>query len=181
MSDITTQILYQGDTWEWEETNSEYPTSTHTLKYYIQKKDETPEEISSVNNSGAHKFTKAANLTQNIEGGIYKYQKKAVTILTSAVKTIGNGTIEILQSLTSGNDSRTFNQIILDALKATLQGRATREQHSMQISGRAIQYLTPMELRTEIEIYESKVESENRLANGETGIPAVRIEFGAIS
>lgn len=181
MSDITEQILYPGDSFEWEESNSDYDSATYTIKYYLQKTDETPKEIASEDSSGVHLFTKSAELTEQFESGVYKYQKKAIHKTTLAVKTIASGTVEILKTLASGNDSRSFNQIILDALKATLQGRATREQHSMQISGRAIQYLTPMELRTEIEIYESKVESENRIANGESGIPAVRIEFGAIS
>lgn len=177
MSDITNQILYSSDTISWTETIDDYPVSTHTIKYYLQKTNEEPAETSHSISGTDHKFTLSVPST----GGTYKFQKKAIAISGGTTTTIDTGYVEIEASLATGFDIRCFNQQVLDALKATLLGRATREQSKIEISGRAIEYLTLQELNNEIENYEAKVYAEEREKNGQNAVPSIRIQFGQIT
>jgi hypothetical protein len=77
--------------------------------------------------------------------------------------TVGTGTVSLkpdLAAATQATDLRTDNEKILDALVSTQQRRATKEQESMQIGGRAIRYLAPDDLEKMIGIYTYKVKAE---------------------
>lgn len=177
MSDITNQILYSGDTILWEETIDDYPVSTHTIKYLLQQSDEAPTETTHAISGLNHKFTLAVPST----GGKYKFQKKAILISDSSQITIDTGYVDIEATLAEGTNNKTYNQQVLDALRASLLGRATREQSKLEISGRAIEYLTLQELNDQIENYEAKVEAEERTLNGLSAVPAIRLQFGQIT
>lgn len=77
--------------------------------------------------------------------------------------TVETGTVTLrpdLAAATEATDLRTENEKILDALIATQQRRASKEQESMQIGGRSIKYLPPDELEKMIGIYIYKVKAE---------------------
>ncbi len=77
--------------------------------------------------------------------------------------TVETGTVTLKPDLavaTETTDLRTENEKILDALIATQQRRATKEQESMQIGGRSIRYLAPDDLERMIGIYTYKVRAE---------------------
>ncbi len=77
--------------------------------------------------------------------------------------TVGTGTVALKPDLAAAaetTDLRTENEKILDALIATQQRRATKEQESMQIGGRSIRYMAPDELERMIGIYTYKVKAE---------------------
>lgn len=61
-------------------------------------------------------------------------------------------------------DGRSHNKIVLDALKALQEGRATHEDTQVSIStehgSKAISYLTPQELEAAIDSYQAKYNKE---------------------
>lgn len=57
-------------------------------------------------------------------------------------------------------DPRSWARRVLDALQATLEGRATSEQQSMSIAGRSISRLSPSEILATIKELEQRVAVE---------------------
>jgi len=177
MSDITDQKLYAGDTIDWEESNSDYPVTTHTIKYLLQRTNEAPKETAHSVSGSNHKFT----VTLPTTGGTYRFQKKAILTSDSSQKTIDDGFVEIEATLADGTDNRSYNKQVLEALKAAQLGYATREQIKIEVSGRAIEYYSPKEREDLIDTYEAKVKQEERIENGLSGIPQVVQEIGVIT
>lgn len=177
MSDITNLNLFSGDSISWNEELEDYPVTTHTIKYLLQKTSEAPTVTTHAVVGAEHKLT----LTVPATGGRYKFQKKAVLISDDSETTLDFGYKDITASLASGTDNRSHNRKVLEALRSALLGRATKEQSSIQISGRAIQYLTLAELHDTIKIYEAEVAAEERIENGQSAVPQILDEIGSIT
>lgn len=99
---------------------------------------------------GGFQIIISATHSEAIPPGVYKYQARVFK--DSDVVLVDEGTIEVLPGFASegnagGLDARSDAEAMLDALNATLRGKASQDQLSMSISGRSLSRMSPGELR----------------------------------
>lgn len=142
-----------GDTLDWTDSVSEYKASEgYTLKYVLAADNIIT--LTGVANGADHDFDVTAVDTAKWVPGVYSYQ--AYVEKGAIQHTIETGTVEILVNLRvqkEGFDGRSHVKKVLDALEATIEGRATKQHSSISIAGRAIALLSPAELRKEYQNY----------------------------
>ncbi len=139
--------LAAGDTWRWLRSFSEYPAPTWTVTYYFENSAKQFSAAASASGTD-HSVTVAAPTTADIPPGRYRWTAKATD--GSIVETIENenGWLEVEPNLaaTGTRDHRSWARRTLDAIEATLEGKASSDQLAMSINGRSISRIPLPEL-----------------------------------
>jgi hypothetical protein len=143
-SEVPSQLI-AGDLWQWTRELSDYPAGTWTLTYYFSNKDQSF-SVAGTPAGVVHGFSIAAATTAGYKAGRYKYSGRVVNGASSF--TIEEGWLEVAANpAASGNrDVRSFARRTLDAIEATLEGRATSDQLAMSVNGRSISRIPLEEL-----------------------------------
>lgn len=132
-----------GDTLTFKRYFSEYDPATYTLNYVLNSSTKMFTFACTDNGDGYHLATVAASVTALWNEDEYKWQ--AYMVEGANRYTVGNGVMKVLPDLTTGAiDDRSHVKKTLDALEATVEGRATNDQLSYSINGRSLQK-TPIE------------------------------------
>jgi len=107
-----------------------------------------------------HLFAIAAATTAAYGAGTYDYQ--GTVAKGSDRYTVDSGIVEILPDLTAATtyDNRSHAKQTLDALEATILGKASKDQISYSIAGRSIARMTPDELRSWRKEYKAEYRRE---------------------
>ena len=175
------QELTAGDTWEWTDDQPSYPRTTWTLTYYFEKKDKSF-SVAGTGSAGAttHNFSIAAVTTAGYPAGEYRYVARVTDGTT--VRTVANGwTVVLVDPAAAGtHDHRSWAQRTLEALEATIEGRATTDQLSVSINGRSISRLTPTELMDWRNRLRAEVRAEEQGENAGVG-RNIRVRFANAS
>jgi len=154
--------LQIGDSWNWAESLPDYPASAGwALSFSLYRYGQPVIQIDATASGNDFSISVSAATTAGKAAG--EWQWTAYVTKGADRFTVGTGTVTLLPDLaaaTEASDLRTENEKILDALIATQQRRATKEQESTQIGGRAIRYMAPDELEKMIGIYSYKVKAE---------------------
>jgi hypothetical protein len=133
-----------GDTWEWEESLADYPASVWTLTFYFVNAANTVTIAASASGDD-HAVSVAPATTNGYTAGRYRWTARVTD--GSDIFTVGNGWSDVYADPTAAQDARSASRITLDAIEATLQGRATTDDLSVSINGRAISRIPISELR----------------------------------
>jgi len=163
-----------GDTVTWTESLSDYKASDGwTLKYRLSGPAQI--DLVSTPDGDDHAISITAAGSAVYGAGVYKFQ--AYVEKGTERHTILLGSLEIFQNLTALEggaeyDARSHVRIVFDALKAAIEGRATKAQSEVVINNRSITYLSPAELRIEYVKYKKFVEEEERAAQIAKGLDA---------
>lgn len=148
-----------GDSLGWTVEISDYPASAGwVLKYYLVKTGKQIEIIGTPAGN-AHAFTLAPADTADWPAGRYKYQAVMVNG-TSDRATIDAGHVDVAADFAAqdgGMDAREHAEVVLDALYAVAEGKATEDQSSISIGDRALTHMSPGQINEWIRIYEAKV------------------------
>jgi hypothetical protein len=154
--------LQVGDTWQWTEGFALYPASAGwSLSISLYRYGQPVIQVNASVSGDDFSISVSAATTAGKAAG--QWQWTAYVTKGADRFTVGTGTVTLkpdLAAATESTDLRTENEKILDALIATQQRRATKEQESIQIGGRSIRYLPPDELEKMIGIYTYKVRAE---------------------
>lgn len=135
--------LRAGDTWAWTKTLGDYPASAWTLKYRFKSAvggfeitasasgDDYAISVAASTTAGYHSLAGAMSWVAWVEGG------------TSEKYTVDSGTVVINPDYRNGTstaafDDRTHAKIVLDAIEAIIEGRATKDQDELEIAGRRL-------------------------------------------
>lgn len=170
--EFTNKKRYAGATWKWTESLDDYPASSGwSLVIILKHKTDSAITLTSNASGDDFDFNISASDTRALTKRYYTYQ--AVAAKSGEVEIIEEGEIEIIPMLDLAADLRTSNEKILDAIIAALESRATKEQQSISIAGRQIQYLTLEELINAKKVFEALVAKEKRIASGKTGVPRI--------
>ena len=167
------ETIYAGDSLSWAEPSGEYPTPTWTMHYAIRGASAL--DLISTPSGSEHAFLATAVQTAALTPGRYSWQSY-VTNGTGERYTIGTGTVTVRPNLPAqftGYDGRSHAQKVLDAIEATIEGRASKAQASITINGRAITYMRPDELLSWRASYRREVAREK----GESTV--IRSQFGS--
>ena len=136
--------LNAGDTAKWLKTLADYPASEGWLLAY-----------SLVNALGRITFSAAAQgdsylvnvlpaATTGWAPGIYAY--RATASKSPEVYTVGSGSITIKPAFSAALDARSQAARTLEAINATLEGRASSATAEYEIAGRKLKYIPVPEL-----------------------------------
>jgi hypothetical protein len=168
-----TQIR-QGLTYAWVESNSDYPASASwACKAYIAGPSALL-TLTAVADGDDFDFTLTAAQSAALSTGTYQIQVRFEHATTGNFTPDGYiNSAQVLPGLNTqvaGYEARSHPQIVLDALNALIEGRATNVQKSMAIGGKAAEFLTLEELITAKLKYERFVENEKSAEQVKKGL-----------
>lgn len=160
--------LQAGDTFNYSVNYPDYPASAGWACTMLLR-GASSQTISSTAEGDGFKLSALASVTAGYAAGNSKYfihvSKGTERYL------VEQGTVEVLAdySSTTVYDSRSQAKRILDAIDATLYGRATKDQLSYEIAGRKIEKIPIPDLIALREKFKREVENEKtaeKIANG---------------
>jgi hypothetical protein len=138
--------LTAGDTWAFTFTHADYCAPTWDASIYFENAAATFSATASDDGSD-HAFSIAAATTAGKVAGRYKW---SIRVTDGAdTYTVETGWVDVLTDPAAAgtHDPRSDARKLLDALNATLLGRATSDQLAMSINGRSLSRTPLPELR----------------------------------
>ena len=156
--------LVIGDRWTWKKDDfSDYPSSAYTLKYSfrLDGAGSTEIEITASANGTAFKIEVGQNTTKNYTAGDYHWQAYLIRNSDNERVTIDTGYIDIRPNRDAATtDPRSHYKIVLDAVEAVLEKRATKDQEAYSINGRSLTRTSIEELMKLRDTYRGKYVAE---------------------
>ena len=173
-------IFYAGDTLKFRIAEGDYPAPTWSLEYSLVRDGEQI-TFSSTNDEGSHLVNVAATTTADWGVGMYNWIAQAVK---GAEKyTLRRGQIDIRSDFAAagaGLDARTHVKKVLDALEATILGKASKDQLSYTINSRSISRMSADEVTTwhshYTALYRDELDAE-RISRGQKSKSKIRVRF----
>ena len=160
-------VFTAGDTTQFTHTDALYEIDDWTLAYNFVNASYFYSCLASSGSGYDFSVSIAASVTVSMVPGIYRWASfvsKGVGI-TYERHQVEQGVIEVLPNWaaqTSGYDYRSHVKIVLDALEATLEGKASLDQMGYTIGGRSISRMAPSELIEWRARYRAEYETELR-------------------
>lgn len=147
--DTVPSKLNAGDTWRVTHDFSDYSAPTWAVTYYFE--NETKQFSQAAVGTGiSHALTITATTSKDIPPGRYRWVAKATdgTIIETIAGAEGWVEVESNMAATGTRDHRSWARRTLDAVEATIEGRATDGQKMMTIGDRSIERIDVAELMT---------------------------------
>lgn len=168
--------LTAGDTWAFTFSHGDYAASTWDATIYFENAAATF-SATATDDGSDHAFSIAAATTVDKAPGRYKWSIR-VSDGTSAY-TVETGWVEILTDPAAAgtHDPRSDSRKLLDALNATLLGRATSDQLAMSINGRSLSRTPLPELRQWRDQLKQEVRTEEQGGKAGRG-RHINVRFG---
>ena len=169
----------RGDTVKWTKTLSDFPASVWTLTYEFRGASSHQVVASASDDDHAVSLTPAETGTWN--PGAYWWEAYADDG-TDRHKAV-SGTLEVTTDFATSDavaDHRTHAAKVLDAIEATIEGRASRDQQAYSIAGRSLQ-LTPvadlLSLRDKYKVEVAAELAKEKVGRGESTSKQVLVRF----
>lgn len=166
---------------EWIESPAEYSSSSYGLSatFTLLTSGAVRYTVDAIADGTGFRFTIPAATTAGYTAGNYRIYLYATSGLAKYL--IGQATLVIRPNpLTATGDTREHNQKMLDAINATLEGRATQEYASMTINGYSVSQMPPDELLRLRSYYKNeirKADNADRIASGKPVINKILTKF----
>lgn len=175
--------LRAGDTWKWNKSLAAYPASAPwTLKYRFKHPTAAGFEVVASASGDNYAITVAATTTAALIAGTFTWIAW-VEGGASEKYTVDEGTLVVLPDYRNGTaaavlDDRSHSRIVLDAIEAVIEKRATQDQERYMIAGREL-WRTPIPTLLKLrQTYRAEVRAQDlaeRIKDG-TGVGG-RIQF----
>lgn len=134
--------IYAGGTYYWIEQIDEYPASSYSLKIILRNGDR---KIEINGTSSGNNYEVSISNSQSASWIAGEYECVYYFYNSNEHKFISAGYVKILPNiLTTSN--KLHEEIVLEAIEAAIERRATKEQLSYSINGRSLQYMSLEEL-----------------------------------
>lgn len=169
--------FFGGDTVRFTIDLPDHPAPTWDTTFYMENADGQFSKAG-VDSGSSHAFVLSAADTAALKAGKFRWSIRATD--GSVVETADAGgwlEVEPDPAATGARDRRTWAQRTLEALEATIEGRASTDQLSMSINGRSISRLSPAELTEWRNQLRAEVRAEEQAANAGLG-RHVRVRLG---
>jgi hypothetical protein len=162
------KTLIAGDTWQFTLSFADYLAPTWTAAIYFQNAADAKSATASASSSD-HAFTISAIDSATYKPGRYKWSVRVTS--GSSSFTVGSGWIDIDADpgSTGSRDLRSWARRALEAVEATLEGRANDAQQSMSIKDRSLSHYSLKELQELHTWLKSKVGTEELGADAGKG------------
>jgi hypothetical protein len=172
--------LIAGDLWSWVRTLSDYPAPTWTLTYYFENSGRSFSVIATTSGTGFAASATAATTTSYAPG---RYRWRARVTNGAEAYTVESGWLVVRANPAAAGtyDARSHVRKVLDAIEATIEGRASNDQLSMSIAGRSISRTPMTELVTLREKYLAFVADEENAEDVAAGLGSKKRVFVRMS
>jgi hypothetical protein len=173
--------IFAGFNVEWEESPSEYSSVTYGLSatFVLLSSSATRITVNATANGTGFAFSITASFSASFTPGNYKVHIYAT--LGTAKYLIGTQDVTILANpLSATGDTRNHIQKMLDAINATLEGRATQEYQSMTIDGYSVTQMSPDQLLKLRSYYKNELRKQTnaeRIASGKSPLNTIKTKF----
>ena len=141
-------VFTAGNTVKWTKSLSDYlPADGWVLTYALVIAGQLIELTATDNGDGSHLISIDAATSDGYTAGIYHWQAY-VTKATERYP-VGSARLEIKPNFatqTTGYDNTSHVKNVLDALEATILGKASKDQMSYTINGTTVARMTPEEI-----------------------------------
>jgi len=166
--------IVAGDSASWTKNLPQYlPANGWVLSYAIVRDGIRLSVTGTNNGDGTHLVTLAAATTAAWTPGQYAWQAYVTKSATSERYTVAAGQIKVEANFATGAvDGRSHVQRTLDALEATLEGRASSDQLAYSIGGRSISKMSPEQLLTWRDKYKAELAAEEKAQKIAAGMGA---------
>lgn len=137
-----------GETISYTQSFSGFDPATDTLVFDCVTDGQQKTITATDNGDGTFKIDVAYTETDGWKDGLWHYQAH-ITDAGSARKFVENGSFSVapkFAGMEDGFDNRSHVKQTLDALEATILGKASRDQLSYSVAGRTMSRLSPAEL-----------------------------------
>jgi len=154
--EIEKQDLVAGVDWDWTESVSDYPASTHQLKYLLKKGTAATITLTATADGDSHVFEIDQATTAGYAAGLYRYQPIAI-LLTDAndIHEVGApGLVEVFSDLSAVSDARVHALKMVDYLRTSLETLAQQNWDSLSVEGRAMAAKKLSEVKRDLALYE---------------------------
>ncbi len=178
--------LQLGDFWAWKKDNlaTDYPTADYSLSYEFNLIDgATASNFTLTATESNDEYIISTSDTGSYTKGEYNWVSYITRTSDSARVKIAEGYIEIQDNYATTSASvRSHAKIVLDAVKAVIENRATMDQSSMSIAGRSLSRMSIDELFTLKDRYQAEFDKEVKKAkikNGQSSGTTILTKFGS--
>lgn len=158
--------LVAGDRWAWKRTDlgSDYPPASYALRYAARLESAGTEIAINASESGNDYIVEVASATTaTYAAGIYHWQAYIIRSADSERVQVGSGTFEVVADRDSAStDPRSHVKKVLDAIEATIEGRASVDQMGYTVNGRSLQRTPIGDLLTLRDRYRADYLAEQR-------------------
>lgn len=170
--------LVAGDSWQWLLSLSDYPAPTWLASVFFRSRKEFF-KADAVASGTDQSFSIAASTTAGYTAGRYEWSVR-VTDGTNVVSLSSGWTDVSPNPAASGErDPRSWARRTLDALEATLEGRASADQMAMTINGRSISRMSIPDLRAWRAELRQEVTTQEKASVPGKGRD-IRVRFGRV-
>lgn len=144
--------LQLGDYWAWKKDSlaTDYPTADYSLSYEFNLIDgATPSNFTLTATESNNEYIIEVSDTTSYTKGNYNWVEYITRTSDSARVKISEGFIDIQDNYATTSASvRSHAKIVLDAIEAVIENRATMDQSSMSIAGRSLSRMSIDDLLT---------------------------------
>lgn len=177
------ETVVAGDTVEFTISEPDYlPGDGWALSYHILNASEDLGQIDATDNGdGSHLVTITAATTAAWEAGHYSY--RGFVTKAGVRKTVREGSFDVEPNFATVDtaEGRTFSKRMLDAIRALLEGKATKDQKSYQYRDRALSRYDWDELERLEARFASRVRQEESALRRKKGLDPQTTIKGAFS
>lgn len=156
--------LVAGNRWAWtaSDLTADYPTASYTLVYRLslQTAAGTVVSITASKVSSAHVVEVASATTAAYTSGDYFWQAVIVRDSDSQEITVDSGLVNVAPKLAGTPDTRSHAYKVLMAIRACIEGTATREDKSYSVAGRSLERRPLSELLELEQVYVKRWQQE---------------------
>jgi len=142
--------LQLGDFWAWKKDNlaTDYPTADYSLSYEFNLIDgATASNFTLTATESNDEYIISTSSTGSYTKGEYNWVAYITRTSDSARVKMAEGYVEVQDNYATTSASvRSHAKIVLDAVKAVIENRATMDQSSMSIAGRSLSRMSISEL-----------------------------------
>lgn len=164
-----------GETLEWTKTVPDFPATTHTLKYALQKAGQTALIAITATASGSdYAVAVAASVTVLYTPGVYTWTSYVESGATREV--VERGSVTILPAVTTAQAS-THATRTLALIEAAIEGRIPNGLESTNIDGQQLDRIPMMDLMRLRSVYQNLVAQEANRAGIAAGLGNRRNHF----
>lgn len=166
--------LVIGDRWMWKRTDlaTDYPIADYSLTYTARREGSgsTTFSITASESGTTYTVEVASATTAGYTPGTYQWQAYITRTSDSQRVVVDSGTFTVIANRSASTaDPRSHVKIVLDAIKATIEGRATKDQMAYSINGRSLSLTSVADLILLRDTYQLEYNREldaERIRNG---------------
>lgn len=168
--------LVAGETVKWHRSLADYPVSElWTLTYAIRGASSL--DVTCTVSGSYYLATISAIDSGNLAAGRYWWQAYVSKASTGERYLVDNGSLKVTADLAdavAGYDGRSHAQIVLDAIEALIQGKASKDQLNVTIGNTTVGRMSPEQIERWRDVYRREVATDQRAERIRRGLPTGR-------